>query len=528
MINDSSEIGAIYKAATPTPRVGLEQFRSRINSCLKRSDCADEFRVHDALYLSTVEYKTKYSPRRTHVEIQGARIDLGEFFSEIPSPVVNYSTFWQRVRRLKRDELLDRSSLDQAAELNEAEWISYFGGGRRRGFRYEGVEFPNLHGQKFRSIASFLRLIARYDDKAIIWSRIKRGWEIDEALTEPVLSLDERPGTIYLISSDQCSEQYVGLTRTRIEQRWRTHLRAALEIRIDTPLARAIRRIGPDNFTINTLEEDLEQTQLAERERYWIIRLNTRKPNGFNIKPGGEMGGGRGKEIEYEGESFPSIEVASEVLSHRTGIAKHVVHRRLSNGKPIPEQARQMSDHHEAGTNLWRRWKSLINGIKAARRSGEICARWSDYDNFSADVRDGYDPNLSLVRIDESKPWCGENVRWISKQEAIERVHGTELVVEGKTYPSLNAVAREYGIGRTTLKNRLEVQGLALDEAVRKELAPTSKSLRKAPVVVDGNEFPSINQAAKFAAKRYRLSFGQARDRVRRGVPLHGKGKNDA
>jgi len=528
MIKSASEIEAIYRAANSVPQVRLEQFRARIKSCLNRIGCTDDARIHDALYLNAAEYKAKYSPRRTYVEIQDSRIDLGEFFAAVSSPSVSYSAFRQRVQRLRKDELLDRATLEQAAQLNTAEWISFFGGGRHQGFRYEGVEYPEHHGREFRSISSFLRLIGRYEDKAIIWSRMKRGWEIDEALTEPVLPLDERPGTIYLIASDRCSEQYVGLTRNRIEQRWRSHLRAALEAKIDTPLARAIRQIGQDHFTIKALEVDIEQSQLADRERYWIAHLDTQEPNGFNVKPGGEMGAGRGKEIEYEGEMFPSIEVASEVLSERTGIAKHVVHRRLSQNEPIPDKARQMSEHPDAGTNLWRRWKSLINGAKAGRRSGKICASWKSYDNFAADVRDGYDPDLLLVRIDKSEPWCGGNVKWVTKQTAIEEIHGTQLIVEGKVYLSLNAVAREYGIGRTTLKNRLEVQGLTIDEAVRKSLAPTSKSLRKEPIVIDGNEFPSINQAAKFAAKRYRLSFDQARDRIRRGVPLQRKEESNA
>jgi group I intron endonuclease len=523
MIKSPSEIEAAYRKATPIARVELGQFRSRIKSCLNRTGCADDVRIHDALYLKTVEYRAKYSPRRTYVEIHESRIDLAEFFAAVLSPSVSYSTFRQRVKRLQNDELLDRVTIKQATQLSTAEWISFYGGGRRRVFRYEGVEFPDLHRQKFRSIASFLRSIGRYDDKGIIWSRMKRGWEIDEALTEPVMALDDRPGTVYLITNDQCTKQYVGLTRTRIEQRWRSHLRAALVVKIDTPLARAIRQIGPDHFTVKTLEVDIEQSQLAERERYWIAHLDTQEPNGFNVKPGGEMGAGRGKEIEYEGEKFPSIEVASEVLSERTGIAKHVVYRRLSQGKPIPDKARQMSEHPEAGTNLWRRWKSLINGAKAGRRNGTICASWKSYDNFAADVRDAYEPDLLLVRIDNSEPWCGGNVKWVTKQKAIEENHGTQLIAEGKVYPSLNAVAREYGIGRTTLKNRIEVQGLTIDEAVRKSLAPTSKSFRKEPIVIDGNEFPSINQAAKFAAKRYRLSFDQARDRIRRCVPFQGK-----
>jgi len=480
MIKSIGEIEAVYRAANPAPQIKLEQFRVRIKSCLNRMGYTDDTRIHDALYLKSKEYKTKYSQRRSYVEIENLKEDLRGLFEVFSSPSVNYPTFRQRVKRLKKAEILNHTTVKQAALLNTEEWISFFGGGRHREFRYNGIEYPELHGHEFRSVSSFLHQIGRYDDKAIVWSRMKRGWEIDEALTEPVLALDERLGTIYLITNDQCSERYVGLTITSIEQRWKRHLYAALENKINTPLAKAIRQIGHEHFTINALEVDIDQSQLADRERYWIFHLDTQIPSGFNVSLGGEMSAGRGKELEYEGEKFPSIEVASVVLSERTGIAKNVVHRRLSQGEPIPNKARQMSKHPEAGTNLWRRWKSLINGAKAGRRNGKICTRWeSSYDNFSADVREGYCPDLLLVQIDKSEPWCGENVKWVTKQTAVEETHGSQWVVEGTEYPSLNAVARKYGIGRTTLKNRLDVQGLTIDEAVQKTLTPTSALLRK-------------------------------------------------
>lgn len=528
MIRSAEKIGVLYRTATPKPLVHLEQFRTRINSCLKRDGEVPDSRVADALYLSPAEYRKKYSPRRTFVQIECERTDIGAYFEEIEQPSITYSAFWQRIRRLKKEELLDKQSLRDAALLDASQWISFYGGGRRRSLRYDGVEHPELHGQEFRSISSFLRTIDRYKDKAIIWSRLKRGWEVDEALTEPVLALDSRTGTVYLIRSTACEEQYIGLTRTRIEQRWRTHLRAALEIRTNTPLAKAIRELDAETFSILPLEEEIDQAQLAQRERHWISELNTMEPNGFNVKPGGEMGGGQGKETTYEGEVFSSMEAASMLLSERTGIPKHVVLKRLRDGKIIPESARIHSDHPEAGSNLWRRWKSLINGAKSGRRGGEICQRWFDYDHFAEDVRHGYSRKFILVRIDVTKPWCGGNVEWVTKQRAIEKIHGFNLLAEGKPFPSLNAVAREYGIGRTTLKNRMEVQGLTLDEAVRMKLAPTSKSHRKQPVVVDGREFKSINSAAKFAADRFDITFDQAKDRIRRGVPLQTGGGDDA
>ena len=43
---------------------------------------------------------------------------------------------------------------------------------------------------------------------------------------------------------------------------------------------------GLDNFELNILES-CDQNLLDDRERYWIKKLNTIEPNGYNILPGG-------------------------------------------------------------------------------------------------------------------------------------------------------------------------------------------------------------------------------------------------
>jgi hypothetical protein len=193
----------------------------------------------------------------------------------------------------------------------------------------------------------------------------------------------------------------------------------------------------------------------------------------------------------------------------------------LVNGKALPDQPRVMSDHPEAGSNLWRRWKSLLNALVKGKRSGQLSPEWQTYDVFASDVRPGYKPNLRLARIDVSAPWGPTNFQWITRQEIIELSHGTEYVVFGKKYGSLNAVAGEYRIGRSTLRNRIEKQRMTIEEAVTKELSVTSKSQVKNDIIIDGEVFTSVNQAAKYAAERYSLNFDQARDRIRRGVSLH-------
>ena len=267
-------------------------------------------------------------------------------------------------------------------------------------------------------------------------------------------------------------------------------------------------------------ESDLDEQSLPIREKYWIEHEGTLIPNGLNILPGGQIGGYSGKKTVYAGKEYPSIAAATDALVKATGLPKHIVATRIRNDEPLPETPRSQSNHPEAGTNLWRRWKSLINATKNGRREGEVEPDWLNYDNFAADVRPGYREELRLVRLDITKPWGRENFKWVDRQEAVDVTHGKACTVEGKSFSSLTAAAHAYGISVSTLKYRVFELGMRIDDAVSQPLGPTSKSSNKALVIVDGLNFDTTNRAAKYAAPQYGLTVDQARDRLRRNIPL--------
>lgn len=517
----ANQVERRYRDAKPQPYVSLSSFRSRIRGALKYLEAGvPETHVADALYLDPDTYRKRYGARKTQITLEGQQLLLNQVYESFQAPAVSYRTFWQRVKRLKCDGLIDALTLEQAATLETGQWTTIFGGGRRRHFTYQGEEFPKQTGNDFSSVTAFLLAIGKYDQRQSIWARLKRGWGLDEAIVEPVAPLDDRTGQIYVVTCANTPKKYVGLTRMSLDQRWRHHVRVALEKGAGTPLAKAIREFGESSFSINVLEANLDQVQLPVREKFWIRKLDTIEPRGLNASPGGQMGGGKGRAIEYEGKTFHSLESAAAALSERTGIARHVILRRLSRGESLPDSARTMSKHPEAGTNLWRRWKSLMNSIRGGRRDGIVCDRWENYDNFAVDVRNGYQSELRLVRKNASKPWCKDNFQWVSKRAAVEKVHGESYVIGGQTFGSLAAVARAYGLRPTTLKYRVKDKGLSVEDAVKQPLSPNSKYARTEPIVLDGKDFSSENQAAKYASERYGLTFHQARDRIRRNRPL--------
>jgi hypothetical protein len=56
-------------------------------------------------------------------------------------------------------------------------------------------------------------------------------------------------------------------------------------------LFKAIKKYGKENFKKEILEECLSKKQLDEREKFWILKLNSTDPKiGYNISPGGTGG----------------------------------------------------------------------------------------------------------------------------------------------------------------------------------------------------------------------------------------------
>jgi group I intron endonuclease len=98
-------------------------------------------------------------------------------------------------------------------------------------------------------------------------------------------------GVIYQITCNPTNLKYIGqATQLKYKNgkpynygamgRWSDHVSSSKTR--NTPLCQAIKEHGKDAFTIKVLEEDDLDT-LDEREAYWISKLNTIQPNGYNI-----------------------------------------------------------------------------------------------------------------------------------------------------------------------------------------------------------------------------------------------------
>lgn len=95
---------------------------------------------------------------------------------------------------------------------------------------------------------------------------------------------------IYVITNLINNKQYVGQTSRPLEKRLEGHVKAPAG---ESAIHDAIIKYGIENFKQEELAAVDNQEALDYLERFFIEKLNTMAPNGYNLKEGGQNGGSR-------------------------------------------------------------------------------------------------------------------------------------------------------------------------------------------------------------------------------------------
>jgi group I intron endonuclease len=87
---------------------------------------------------------------------------------------------------------------------------------------------------------------------------------------------------IYKITNLLNGKSYVGQTVRKLSERLKEHRKSKT-----TAIGRALRKYGNANFKIEVLAECKSIDELNDKEIYFIDKLKTLKPNGYNLTVGG-------------------------------------------------------------------------------------------------------------------------------------------------------------------------------------------------------------------------------------------------
>lgn len=88
---------------------------------------------------------------------------------------------------------------------------------------------------------------------------------------------------IYLFTNKKTGKQYVGQTSQELRKRTLQHRRDK-----QTYFDRAFTKETEKDFTLEVVDKAKTDKELNEKEIYWIKKLNTKFPNGYNLCDGGE------------------------------------------------------------------------------------------------------------------------------------------------------------------------------------------------------------------------------------------------
>jgi group I intron endonuclease len=95
-------------------------------------------------------------------------------------------------------------------------------------------------------------------------------------------------GRVYIVTNQVNGKQYVGQTTVALTRRWAIHLSSARSLRNSCrALGNAIRKYGPDNFTMVEVDSASSKEELDAKELQWVGRCNSISPNGYNLTEGG-------------------------------------------------------------------------------------------------------------------------------------------------------------------------------------------------------------------------------------------------
>lgn len=94
------------------------------------------------------------------------------------------------------------------------------------------------------------------------------------------------------------------------------------------------------------------------------------------------------------------------------------------------------------------------------------CDRWKTFEGFWEDMKEGYEPNLTIDRIDNDKGYCKENCRWVTRREQDNNKRTNHYVIyKGQKY-TLAQLGRLLKLDAQLILDRLRT-GKSLDEAIK-------------------------------------------------------------
>ena len=266
----------------------------------------------------------------------------------------------------------------------------------------------------------------------------QKGFTIEQALgiEPPPLTARKDNGEIYLLTHTASGMKYVGQTIQTIATRLRGHLDQAQDGR-RSPMHKIMDKEGLDGFSVLRLDSTKNQNELNEKEKYWIKKLDTEWPKGFNMDSGGRVGPMKGMTYVIAGVTYDSL----AYLARSFGILRATLRSRIENqGMTVVEAIKCEKNP--------RYKKTVVKGKSYASLAAACKAHDVDY-------------GLVYMRLEAG---------WDVQSAILEPKLGIKTVCHGVVFDSISALAKHYGIPYYKVSQRIQKQGWSPEDAVKKRV----------------------------------------------------------
>ena len=269
---------------------------------------------------------------------------------------------------------------------------------------------------------------------------------------------------IYIMKNDINDKVYIGQS-INSEERFKSHCKGAYDNSI---IDRAIAKYGKEHFWYEILENQVENYN--DREKYWIMKYNSVKPNGYNIMSGGES------PPIYKGDNHPSTELSDhDVVLLKNDLANtNISYSDLAKKYKISKRQVLRINHGVSRNKLEEKYPIRKNPNTSNKLTDE-------------------DVDIIIDLLKYSYQFCGE----IARQFSVD-VHVVDRLNTGKTYYRKN---EQYPIRKWKSCGKVDFTYEQVTEIIEL-LKTTDMSFRKIAKMYGGRH-PQISQICYGTTKKY-------------------------
>ena len=204
-------------------------------------------------------------------------------------------------------------------------------------------------------------------------------------------------GIIYCFTNNINGKKYIGQSISKGNARYNNHKSSYKnpdDCEYESPLHRAFRKHGFENFTYEILAQDIESIDLLNQlEIQYIQQYNCQIPNGYNIEPGGKNCA-KPKTIEHRKKEI----WAQAKLTEEEVIELRKAYQRKESPTKIYKEKYENIMHYNSFLNIWsgRRYALIMPEVFEKGRHTKLNA-----ETVKLIRKDREETNLSYYKLAE-------------------------------------------------------------------------------------------------------------------------------